>query len=101
MLAAQINEGLIFRGVRSSGAIIDSLCESRISRIYKALARKAGLSEPVVQSISGHSMRVGGAQDLLNFGASLPQIMVKGGWAKIDTVMRYIERARNISLLRT
>jgi integrase len=86
--AAKINEGLIFRGVRSSGAITDSLCESHISRNYKILARKAGFDESVVQNISGHSMRVGGAQDLLNVGASLPQIMVKGGWAKTDTVLR-------------
>jgi site-specific recombinase XerD len=92
--ATKINEGLIFRGVRSSGAITDGLCESRISRIYKALAKKAGLSETLVQNISGHSMRVGGAQDLLNVGASLPQIMVKGGWAKTDTVMRYVEKSR-------
>ena len=98
--ATKINEGLIFRGVRPSGAITDGLCESRISRIYKARARKAGLSEIVVKSISGHSMRVGGAQDLLNIGASLPQIMVKGGWAKTDTVMRYVERARSASSLR-
>lgn len=95
--AAKINEGLIFRGVRSSGLISNGLCESRISRIYKALARKAGQSECVVQSISGHSMRVGGAQDLLNIGASLPQIMVKGGWAKADTVLRYVERVRPFS----
>lgn len=98
--AAQINEGFIFRGVRSSGSITDGLCESRISRIYKALARKAGLSETLVLRISGHSMRVGGAQDLLNIGASLPQIMFKGGWAKTDTVMRYVERARSTSTLR-
>ena len=39
-------------------------------------------------------MRVGGAQDLLNIGASLPQIMVKGGWSKTDTVMRYVDRVR-------
>ncbi len=39
-------------------------------------------------------MRVGGAQDLLALGASLPQIMVKGGWVKPDTVMRYVERVR-------
>ena len=38
---AKINEGLIFRGVRSSGAITDGLCESRISRICKTPARKA------------------------------------------------------------
>ncbi len=97
--AAKINEGLIFRGVKSSGTITNGLCESRISRIYKALARKAGLSETLVQSISGHSMRIGGAQDLLNVGASLPQIMVKGGWAKTDTVMRYVERVRTANQL--
>ena len=91
---AKINEGFIFRGVRSSGAITDGLCESRISRVYKTLARKAGIDQSVVQSISGHSMRVGGAQDLLSQGASLPQIMVKGGWVKPDTVMRYVERLR-------
>jgi len=93
--AAKISEGLIFRGVRSSGEITDGLCESRIPRIYKNLARKAGINELVVQSISGHSMRVGGAQDLLSVGASLPQIMVKGGWAKTDTVMRYVERTQH------
>ncbi len=94
LAAVKINQGLIFRGVRSSGEITNGLCESRISRIYKSLARKAGLSESVIQRISGHSMRVGGAQDLLNAGASLPQIMVKGGWAKTDTVMRYVDRVR-------
>jgi site-specific recombinase XerD len=91
---AKVSEGLIFRGVKSSGAISDGLCESRISRIYKTLARKAGFGESVVQNISGHSMRVGGAQDLLNVGASLPQIMTKGGWSKTDTVMGYIEKVR-------
>ncbi len=95
LVAAKINKGFIFRGVRSSGEITYGLCESRIPRIYKNLARKAGINESVVQSISGHSMRVGGAQDLLSVGASLPQIMVKGGWAKTDTLMRYVERTQH------
>ena len=90
--AANISDGLVFRGIRSSGSITEGLCESRVSRIYKTLARKAGLQETIIQKISGHSMRVGGAHDLLRVGASLPQIMVKGGWAKTDTVMRYVER---------
>ena len=41
--------------------------------------------------ISGHSMRVGAAQDLLLSGASLPIMMNKGRWSKPDTVMRYVE----------
>jgi site-specific recombinase XerD len=96
--AAQIKDGFILRGIHPNGSLTSSLCESRVSRIYKTLAKRAQLSERVVQSISGHSMRVGGAQDLLSQGASLPQIMVKGGWAKTDTVMRYVERVRTPAL---
>jgi site-specific recombinase XerD len=91
---AQIKDGFILRGIHPNGSLTSSLCESRVSRIYKTLAKRAQLSERIVKSISGHSMRVGGAQDLLIQGASLPQIMVKGGWAKTDTVMRYVERVR-------
>ncbi len=92
--AAQIKDGFILRGVHPNGAVTPSLCESRVSRIYKTLAKRAQLSECIVQSINGHSMRVGSAQDLLIQGASLPQIKVKGGWAKTNTVMRYVERVR-------
>jgi site-specific recombinase XerD len=92
--AGGINSGFLLRGIRTSGKVTDSLCESRISRIYKHLARKANIHEQTVREISGHSMRVGAAHDLLNHGASLPQIMIRGGWAKTDTVMRYIERVR-------
>ena len=94
LTAAKITSGFILRGIQPNGVVTSSLCDSRIGRIYKTLAKRAHLSEKIIQGISGHSMRVGGAQDLLAFGASLPQIMVKGGWAKTDTVMRYFERAR-------
>lgn len=90
---SKLSEGFILRGITPAGNITTALCESRIPRIYKSLAKRAGLSEDVISGISGHSMRVGGAQDLLCLGASLPQIMTKGGWSKTDTVMRYVERA--------
>ena len=94
LAAAKITSGFILRGIKPNGVVTGSLCDSRIGRIYKTLATRAQLSGKIVQSISGHSMRVGGAQDLLALGASLPQIMVKGGWVKPDTVMRYVERVR-------
>ena len=93
--AAKIDQGYILRGILPNHKITSSLCESRVSRIFKSLARQAHVEERIVQSISGHSMRVGGAQDLLIQGASLPQIMVKGGWVKTDTVLRYVERIRS------
>ena len=89
---AGIKDGFVLRGINTRGQVTQSLCDSRVGRIYKRLAKLASMDEQVVRQISGHSMRVGGAQDLLHHGASLPQIMVKGGWAKTDTVMRYVER---------
>ena len=44
--------------------------------------------------ISSHSIRIGAAQDLLLTGKSFPEIMNRGRWSKIDTVMRYAESAQ-------
>ena len=95
--AANLEFGFIFRGVRANDEVTESLCGSRVSRIYKSLAEKANVDPRIIQQISGHSMRVGAAQDQLVEGASLAQIMVKGGWSKPDTVMRYVERLRPMS----
>lgn len=92
--AAQITDGFVLRGVPGRHKVKGQLCEGQVSRIYKRLALAAGLNAAIVKTISGHSLRVGGAQDLLVKGASLPQIMVKGGWMKTDTVMRYVDRAQ-------
>ena len=94
LTAASLEFGFIFRGVRANDEVTQSLCESRVSRIYKSLAEKTGIGAEVIRQISGHSTRVGAAQDQLLQGTSLPQIMAKGGWSKPDTVMRYVERAR-------
>jgi integrase len=80
----------IGRGGRISRSILGS---GQVNRIYKRIARDAGLDEIVIEGISGHSMRVGAAQDLLNSGASMPIIMQRGRWSKIDTVMRYLEHS--------
>ena len=97
LAAANLEFGYIFRGIRPSGEVTRSLCESRVSRIYKSLAEKADVDPKVVRQISGHSLRVGAAHDQLIAGASLPQIMVKGGWSKPGTVLRYVERVRPAS----
>ena len=48
----------------------------------------------MVEHISGHSMRVEAAQDLLKSGASMALIMNRGRWSKTDTVMRYLENSK-------
>ena len=88
---AKIVDGFLFRGVNNAIDIAHELNGSQINRIYKRLAKKAKLPREILNQISGHSMRVGAAQDLLTSGATLPMIMKKGRWSKTDTVMRYLE----------
>jgi len=79
-------------GIDRGGRIsLSSLGSGQVNRIYKRIARDAGLDELSIEGISGHSLRVGAAQDLLNSGASMPIIMQRGRWSKTDTVMRYLE----------
>ena len=89
----QLPEGQenIYCGLNRAGDISQCLGGGQVNRIYKRIARKAGLDESVIKGISGHSMRVGAAQDLLSSGASMPTMMQRGRWSKSDTVMRYVE----------
>ncbi len=43
--------------------------------------------------LSGHSMRVGAAQDMMIAGLDHIAIMQAGGWKTIDVVARYVENA--------
>jgi site-specific recombinase XerD len=83
--------GILFRGVNRAQHIVDPLKPGQINRIYKRLAKLAKLEQQTINQISGHSLRVGHAQDMVNAGESLPMIMSKGRWSKTDTVMRYVE----------
>lgn len=87
-----LKDGPLFRGVARNGRLTDHLDPGQIARIYKKAARAANLPDDQVRNISGHSMRVGAAQNLLLSGASLPLIMHRSRWSKSDTVMRYVER---------
>jgi integrase len=91
LLKASLTSGFLFRGITKYDTPTRKLEGAQINRIYKQLALKAGLDYQLVKNISGHSLRIGSAQDLLNNGASLPMIMYRGRWTKVDTVMRYIE----------
>jgi site-specific recombinase XerD len=88
--AAGLQIGHLVRGVAAGGRLTERLNSGQVGRIYKKLARECGLPDEVKRRISGHSARVGGAQDLLACGASIAQIMAKVGWTKVDTVMRYV-----------
>jgi hypothetical protein len=58
----------------------------------KKLGRDAGFPAETIKTMSGQSLRVGAAQDLLASVASMVMIMHRGRWSKSDTVMRYVEQ---------
>jgi len=90
-IKSKITSGKIFRAISANGKIKESLDSSHIGRIYKKIAQLSMVDQSIIKNISGHSMRVGAAQDLMLSKASFPIIMDRGRWSKIDTVMRYIE----------
>ena len=91
ILKSKICSGKIFRAITATGKIKDSLNSSHVGRIYKKIAGLSKIDSSIIKNISGHSMRVGAAQDLMVNGMSLPVIMSRGRWSKTDTVIRYIE----------
>jgi integrase len=99
IVQAKLIDGFLFRGINNAIDITHELKNSQINRIYKRLAKDAELPKEIIRHISGHSMRVGAAQDLLRSGASMPQILNRGRWTKVDTAMRYLENCnRDLNL---
>ena len=85
---ANIKSGKLFRAIYGQNKIKEDLNLGQINRIYKKYAKLICLD---CKLISGHSLRIGCAQDLMINGKDLSVIMNRGRWSKIDTVMRYIE----------
>ncbi|MDE0335488.1 MAG: tyrosine-type recombinase/integrase [Defluviicoccus sp.] len=89
---AGIADGMLFRSVGKGGRIGARLHPGQVPRIFKAMAREAGLPEAVAGGLSGHSARVGAAQDMVAAGIELPAILHAGRWKSTAMVNRYGER---------
>ena len=81
----------MLRNISRHGHIGKNLSAMSLNRILKDRAWRAGQTKSQINRISGHSTRVGSAQDLVKCGATLPQIMLAGGWKSAGIVARYIE----------
>lgn len=64
-----------------------------VKRLVKNAARRVGLDPAEADDFSGHSMRVGAAQDLLTRGFDMAVIMRAGGWKSVNIFARYLEQA--------
>ena len=89
---AGIHDGRLFRSVAKSERLGEGLDASQIPRIFKAMARQAGLPPAVVAGLSGHSARIGATQDMVAAGIELPAILQAGRWKSTAMVNRYGER---------
>ena len=97
--ASGIISGPIFRAVNYGVPSRLPLANSSVRRAVKKAARRAGLEESAAR-LSAHSMRVGGAQDMLVSGFDALAIMQAGGWTTPDMVLRYVEHAQAGALQR-
>ena len=91
LVRSGVGDGRLFRSLRR-GELGEALDPSQIPRIYKAMARRAGLEAEAVDRLSGHSTRVGATQDMIAYGLELPAILQAGRWKSTAMVNRYGER---------
>ena len=87
-----VDGGRLFRSVRKDDAVGEQLDASQVPRIYKRMARRAGLRGDIVDTLAGHSTRVGAVQDMIACGIGLPAILQSGRWQTTRMVQRYGER---------
>ena len=87
-----IDGGRVFRSVRKDRTVGEQLDASQVPRIYKRMARHAGLPDDIVDALAGHSTRVGPVQDMIACGIELPAILQSGRWKTTRMVHRYGER---------
>jgi site-specific recombinase XerD len=88
--AASISSGPIFRRIDKWSKVgRRRMHPASIAKAIKRLAAKAELED--VERISGHSLRVGMAQDLVAAGADLAGVMQAGRWKTNAMPARYAE----------
>ena len=68
-----------------------AICDRNVNDIIKrSIVKVKRCERPSDLEVSGHSLRVGAAQDLLIKGYDLAAIMRAGGWSDPSTVSRYL-----------
>jgi integrase/recombinase XerD len=91
---AGIKYGAVFRRLEKHGGIGERTINSEeVARTFKRIAGMLDLDASRPPSrISGHSTRIGAAQDLTSAGAALPEIMVAGGWKSPQMPAHYARK---------
>jgi integrase/recombinase XerD len=87
---------LVFCPVNHGRCLDRAICDRQVNEIIKqGLVRVKRYPRPSDLEVSGHSLRVGAAQDLLIKGHDMAAIMRAGGWSEPSTVARYLRFAQH------
>jgi integrase len=89
---AGITEGALFRRLMGQNQIGGPLNPGSIAPIFKRVAQWIGMPARFVAGISGHSTRVGAAQDLAELDIDLAAITQAGGWKSTRMPLQYAEK---------
>lgn len=87
--------GPLFCPIYQGKPIDRTLGTTSVKDMIKAAVAAAGLNPEEVGTYSGHSLRVGAAQDLLCAGFDTAAIMRAGGWKSVNVLGRYLEFAEH------
>lgn len=90
---AEIESGPIFRALNLRRVSDQRLDPTSIRRAIKRAAHSAGIDPELAAGLSGHSMRIGAAQDMMVAGFDTLAIMQAGGWKTPHVLLRYVENA--------
>jgi integrase len=87
-----LKAGPVFVRVHGTASVGKSLTPQVVTSVFKQVGQWIGLQKEEWERISGHSARVGAAQDLLALNMDLPSVMQAGRWRDTRMPMRYGEK---------
>jgi integrase len=90
--ASQLKSGPVFARVVGGNGIGDSLTAQIVTAVLRKVGQWIGLEKEEWERISGHSCRVGAAQDLLALNIDMASVMQAGRWRDTRMPMRYGEK---------
>jgi integrase len=91
---AKIAEGPVFRRLIGAETVGGRLNPGSVAPILKRVAQWIGMPDRWVAHVSGHSTRIGAAQDLAELDIDLAAITQAGGWKSTRMPLQYAEKIR-------